>query len=105
MSLSQNKNFSGVQEGVFAFSDSKTGEIIAMTYEIQPFGYFVREDYSWRFITEEEMYNLSSSGRSVFDIERSKAMELVEKYDDATDEGRGLSESDLEGYLEGEGSG
>lgn len=104
MSNKQNKNFPGLRDGVYAFSHPEEDRIIAMSYEVEGIGLFLRKGESWKFATEKELYNLMDGDHPVFDIERSKALEIVEMFDDASAEGKSLSVSDLDGYLEEEGS-
>lgn len=85
-----------VLDELLAIVDPDSDEVVAMLYRIQNVGTFVRRDGVWRFPDNEEKRALEDT--LIFDIRRSSAKELVQKFDESIDSGNLMVASDLEPY-------
>jgi hypothetical protein len=100
MSLTPNPAIPGSRDAVYASVDPDSNKIIAMTYVVERIGRFIREDAYWRFLNYRDRDALE--GTMTVDIERSKAYELVEMFDQAEELDEILDAEVLDGFREEE---
>jgi hypothetical protein len=81
MSLKPNPIYEGMKDAVYASVDPETDKVVGMTYIVDRVGRFIREDAYWRFLNYRDISALE--GTITVDIDRSKANELVEIFDQA----------------------
>jgi len=80
--LKPNPQLGGIEDAIYAMIDPDSNEVIAMMYRIKHLGVFVRKNRGWEYPNSEDGFSLEDT--IVRTIERSKAKELVEKFDSAT---------------------
>lgn len=77
--LKPNPQLGGIEDAVYANIDPDSNKVIAMMYRIKDLGVFIRRNRGWEYPTSEDAFQLQDT--MVETIERSKANELVERFD------------------------
>jgi hypothetical protein len=92
--LKPNPQLGGIEDAVYAVLDPDSDKVIFMMYRIKALGVFLRKNRGWEYPSSGD--NISLEDTIVLAIDRSKANELVEKFDSASEEL--LASGDLTDY-------